>query len=82
MLIVKINRAGKSYYQAARAAHALKNGQNVVLASKRGLERIVCVPGFDDGRQITQNDTIVARATAPSSHSAPDLPLDPRKSAI
>ncbi|HMS20022.1 hypothetical protein [uncultured Sphingorhabdus sp.] len=38
---------------------------------------------FDGNKvvEVTPNDTIVACATEVSSHGAPDLPLDPRKTA-
>lgn len=51
-------RYGKSLYAAAFAAAHLKAGGRVVLGTRNidggiTVEPIVGVPGFDDGRQIT-----------------------------
>lgn len=50
-------RQGKSVAAAARAAAVLKTGGRVAVFTKGRLEEVVGVPGFDDGRQITDQST-------------------------
>lgn len=45
-------RMGKSHAMALATAAALKAGKRVGLASLDGVEEIVGVPGYDDGRQL------------------------------
>lgn len=46
-------RPGKSYLMAIRVASEIKKGNNVYIVSKGSLEKVVCVPGHDDGKQLT-----------------------------
>ncbi len=47
------NRRAKSLFMATQCALAIKNGRMVyVKTPEGGLERIVTVPGFDDGTQL------------------------------
>lgn len=52
-------RAGKSFAQAQMTAAILKAGGRVGLAKRdgTGIEEVVCVPGFDDGRQLPSPDS-------------------------
>lgn len=77
-------RGGKSVLQAQAAAAALKAGKRVGLARAggSGIEEVVCVPGFDDGKQIMTPDSRykVGHPTFQKSAGDNDKGLDPSKS--
>lgn len=60
---VPARRTGKSLHAATLAAEAIKAGMSVLTwTAGNGLERVVGVPGFDDGRQLPETGLAVRQA--------------------
>lgn len=77
-------RSGKSLYQAARTAAALRAGQRVVTRLKdpdtgeSEMVEVVGVPGFPDGRQLSPRESAAeALPEGYAHHDGGPCPLDP-----